>query len=308
MRPETICKVCQQPVFGEYIQALGSTWHPDHFLCAACSQPIRERQFVEYQGQAYHLPCYRLAFAPRCAICGTLIDDEAYQDEFGNIFCIRHNKEYNTCESCGRLICPQLTGGGLRYSDGRQVCHQCRKTAITEHEQAADIFQEINKLLRVNGLDFGGLHLNVVLLDANSLGRYHADHVGEGRLLGVTLQEINTSSDGTRHHEVSGIGILWGLPREMFEEVAAHELGHAWLAVKQIDGLSSWRQEGFCNLLAFLWLSVQDTAAAKRRIRHLEDNPDAIYGEGYRRVKKILERYSFRELINHVEQFRTLPV
>ena len=308
MRLETVCKLCQRPVIGEYVQALGSTWHPEHFLCAACSQPIRERQFLEYQEQAYHILCYRLAFAPRCAICGILIENEAYQDDFGNIFCVRHKKEYNTCESCGRLICSQLTRGGLRYSDGRQVCHQCRKIAITDYEQAANIFQQINKVLRFNGLDFGGLPLNVVLLDAKSLGEYQTDHVSPGRLLGVTLQEVKMHIDGTRHYEVSGVGILWGLPRELFEEVAAHELGHAWLAVKQIDGLTAWRQEGFCNLLAFLWLSKQDTDAAKRRIRHLEDNPDAIYGEGYRRVKKALERYNFRELINHIEQFKTLPV
>src|SRR6266542_4491834 len=70
MSVQPICKSCGQPIWGNYLNALGATWHPEHFMCAACGRPIGGSSFQLYQGAPYHLECYRDRVAPRCAYCG----------------------------------------------------------------------------------------------------------------------------------------------------------------------------------------------------------------------------------------------
>ncbi len=67
---QPICKLCGQPILGSYFTALGGTWHPEHFVCAACNQPISDARFNVHEGVAYHSGCYRDRVAPRCASCG----------------------------------------------------------------------------------------------------------------------------------------------------------------------------------------------------------------------------------------------
>ncbi len=66
----------------------------------------------------------------RCAACGQPLEGWYTRDMWGNATCSRHEAEFPRCSACTRLICPRLTGGGVTYADGRQVCMLCRRTAI----------------------------------------------------------------------------------------------------------------------------------------------------------------------------------
>lgn len=34
------CEMCQEPIVGRLVKAVGKTYHPDHFVCEYCSQPF----------------------------------------------------------------------------------------------------------------------------------------------------------------------------------------------------------------------------------------------------------------------------
>jgi hypothetical protein len=36
-------------VIGKVVNALGKTWHPEHFVCCTCSQPFPGGKFVEHE-------------------------------------------------------------------------------------------------------------------------------------------------------------------------------------------------------------------------------------------------------------------
>lgn len=69
-----ICAVCQVPIRGPFIVALGKTWCRDHFNCAnaSCRRSLQEIGFVEEQNQLYCESCFE-AYLPNCAKCNVPI-------------------------------------------------------------------------------------------------------------------------------------------------------------------------------------------------------------------------------------------
>uniref|UniRef100_A0A915M0V8 LIM zinc-binding domain-containing protein n=1 Tax=Meloidogyne javanica TaxID=6303 RepID=A0A915M0V8_MELJA len=51
--PKGDCPQCGEAVIGPVVIALGRMWHPEHFCCAQCGDPIGHRNFFERQGKAY---------------------------------------------------------------------------------------------------------------------------------------------------------------------------------------------------------------------------------------------------------------
>src|SRR6266699_693312 len=111
MTSQPICKGCGQPIYGKYLTALGATWHPEHFVCAACKQPVTDASFNTHNGLPYHAQCYLNAVAPRCAYCG-------------------------------RLVSPAQQAPGIRRGEAVR-CPVCRSSAIETTSQAQPIFQRL---------------------------------------------------------------------------------------------------------------------------------------------------------------------
>jgi len=99
-----------------------------------------------------------------------------------------------------------------------------------------------------------------------------------------------------------------GLPLYFFGAVAAHELGHAWLAIQQYPHLPKQVEEGLCELIAYLWLGGQNTPEAAFHQRRKRANKDRIYGKGLKRALASLELMAVRQLITYIRVFRRLPV
>src|SRR6185437_10389101 len=104
---QLICKACGRPIFGGYLNALGATWHPEHFVCAGCGRPITDASFQEHQGMPYHDACYLNQVAPRCAYCSKPLMGEYLIDHWGTQFCKEHESQYPACAFCSRLVPPQ---------------------------------------------------------------------------------------------------------------------------------------------------------------------------------------------------------
>lgn len=63
----------------QILTALGKSWHPEHFVCSVCSQPITEGSFNQRDGMPVCSPCYVAKFTDICQACnqpilGVIID------------------------------------------------------------------------------------------------------------------------------------------------------------------------------------------------------------------------------------------
>jgi len=251
-------------------------------------------------------------FPSQCAVCGKLmLAGGMLMDLWGNVHCARHREEYPACSACNRIVCPRLTGGGVTYADGRVVCSLCRETAVDTKQQAKPIVEAIAGWLHDRGVRFEGLVLKIDLGSTHQLRRAQGDRSsptgpGWGQLLGV-IARTTEHRDGHVRRKVNGVTILSGLPRELFEGVVAHELGHAWLYLARVDNLESWAEEGFCNLLSYVLHKERSTDEAHHWVKALEMDPDPVYGEGFRRVRTIFKKHGFGEALNYTFRHQRFP-
>jgi DNA-directed RNA polymerase subunit RPC12/RpoP len=126
---QPVCKQCGQLIFGNYITALGATWHPEHFVCAACHKPIGDASFHEYKGRPYHAECYLQQVAPRCAYCGKplvgqyeVVDGKPYHPE------CYENYVAPRCAYCGK---PLL--GQYQIYQGKSYHPACFRDHVAPH-------------------------------------------------------------------------------------------------------------------------------------------------------------------------------
>jgi hypothetical protein len=331
------CHYCGQPVLGRYISALGATWHPEHFLCAGCGQPIADAQFQVAQGTPYHQACYLVSQAPRCAYCGqpiagsyTQSDGKPYHtecfrehivphcvycqkpllgkylvDAWGNKYCPEHQDEYPHCSFCGRLIPPeQQTVGWNVY--GSERCFVCRSTAIDVIEQAQPLFQECKQWIAGQGFRFNQLPLRLELRErAALLSMLHGRAVNHP--LGVTLSSRRMQNGYALSSQIEGVAVLQGMPATLFAGVVLHELGHVWLTVHGIEHLPPWAEEGFCQLISYRYYTGLNSPEARYRASSLEAESDPIYGAGFRHVRALAERMGFGPFVETLRTTRRLP-
>jgi hypothetical protein len=337
MSGERVCARCGRWITGYYVQALGRNWHPDCFRCAACGNPIegqyaehdgklyhphchQERfglrcaacgsfidgQYVEYEGRPYHPDCHKQWFGKRCAVCGEYIEGQYIQTFWGEAYCARHATEYPECYVCQRPVCQRLTGGGKQYQDGRVVCMLCRKQAVDDQKQARRIMQQVQARMARYSLDTCQVSIPLEMVQ---LTRLTAEGISGpmARLQGQTIKQIQTRDGQEVARIIEALYVLGGLPPTYLENVLAHELGHVWLFMQHIDDLPEDLEEGLCNLFAYLLHQEQTSPEARHCMHLLEENPDLVYGDGFRRARAIYEQRGLPALLRGVAQHRRWP-
>ena len=305
MSSAPICKQCGQPIWGSYFTALGATWHPEHFLCAACHKPIGDTQFQLHEGAPYHTECYLQRVAPRCAYCGKPLIGEYLVDHWGTKFCKEHKGKYPACSFCGRLVPPQQQEQDVK-NIGSIRCPVCRASAIETVDQARPIFSHLIRWINGQGLIYNNLHLSLELRDRPKLAELLKGRVGTDSL-GVTLSTTHTLNGKIIRTEVSGVAVLEGLPTTLFQGVTIHELGHVWLIVHDIKGLPTWAEEGFCELLSYRYYTQLNTPESRYFAEGIERNQNPVYGEGFRRVRAIAESMGFQRFVETLRKTKRLP-
>lgn len=238
-----------------------------------------------------------------CPICRTSLSGFLEEDAWGNRYCQRHAKEFPRCTCCQRLICDQLTNGGVAYKDKRLVCNLCRRTAIDTKLQAKPYIDAVAAWLFQQGFTFQNLALKIELVYTYEMPPTAYGGIGEPQ--GVILKSTQHGRSYVR--KVNGVAILKGLSRQVMQGVAAHELGHAWLFLHGIDGLSLQMEEGFCNLLSHLYHGKFDTDEARFCKRVIEENPDTIYGDGFRAVQASVQVHGLSYVVGYLQNRRMLP-
>jgi len=53
------CAQCKKPISGRCVSAMGKRFHPNHFICNLCKEPLTQGIFKEHAQRAYCHPCFR---------------------------------------------------------------------------------------------------------------------------------------------------------------------------------------------------------------------------------------------------------
>lgn len=111
------CSTCDRDIEGKFVAALGKTYHPEHFLCSSCHQPIKD-SFQIRDDAVFCSDCFNKKFAEICAKCKEVIRDTSVQ-AFGKSY----HPNCFLCKECKKPI-----GLDQYYEiDGKPVCEKCYK-------------------------------------------------------------------------------------------------------------------------------------------------------------------------------------
>jgi hypothetical protein len=112
------CAHCGEMILGQVLNAIGKTYHPNHFVCTHCNQPFPAGVFVEHEEKPYCEAHYNELFCPRCANCSQPITDKCVT-AFGN----KYHPQHFTCTGCGL----NLVGKPYREDEGEIYCTTCKE-------------------------------------------------------------------------------------------------------------------------------------------------------------------------------------
>ncbi len=333
------CARCGELIPSRGLRALGKDWHPACFVCEAGGEPLRGKSFYEHEGKPYCERHYQELFGLRCAAGGELIGEGPYVEKdgepfceqhylelfgkrcaiggeflrgryvvnsWGDAYCAKHARGLPQCFSCGRVICPELTGGGERYTDGRSMCDLCRLSAVDDVATGQHILEEVRATLAQLGLEIGPDATPLRLVDLKELSR-RSEKPHTPELAGMACHRTVTQNGRIIERHVDEILILHGLPREHFAAVAAHELGHSFLFMNAFPELEPMVEEGLCELTQYLWLERQQTPEAANRIKAMEESDNSIYGLGFQSALRAMRRRPLPRLLSYVRKHRRFP-
>jgi len=204
-----------------------------------------------------------------CVICGKPIADTIYlvTDEVTG-------KDQMVCSNCLKLprcfICGlPVKDNGLDLPDGRHLCARDGKMAVLTADAARKTAAEVKDHLDRLFARFTSFPTNV---DVTVLDRIDVDQLFQPdgydfespNLLGCIEAKTNAS------HRQYTMRLLTGLPMVELKATAAHEFSHAWVGEnvppERRERLSRNAEEGFCELIAYLFMDSQNEEAQKKFI------------------------------------------
>ena len=209
----------------------------------------------------------------RCTICQHPVGNSWYISEVGDIFCASH-KNPSFCQGCRRPLPLGASG---------DMCVACIPTLVSQESQTSTIQMDVLKWLTEH-IGPNGLHRVPVAFD-------------EPSNFVVNQKGVTSWSFDGQNFDV-GIRILRNVTPNTFQHTLAHEYGHVLLLVDPVSmafrgGFPSQRhieEEGFCEVVRYLWLQECGEQHREFDQRDLRNNPDPVYGDGFRLVWKEYEK------------------
>jgi hypothetical protein len=335
-KEKIICDYCKEEITGHYYEANGKYYHVAHFLCDNCGELLANKKVylkdgkkycekcyyelfapkceycgkvikeggVKYRGKSYHKDCFENHVVLRCALCGEIITGDYLQDYWGNVYHKSHKDTIPICDFCGRFISEKITGGGSRYPDGRYICNLCKPTAIFDLDEAKKIFDKVKLHLASEDIRIEADNISLHLVDKNRIKEMSGKSSEHQQ--GFTRYRY-TKIDNQQVIEEFDIYILTGMPEMHFISVAAHELMHVWQHQNAPGDNDRAFCEGSCNFASFLVLRHYAGEMSDYLIDNLNRNTDKIYGDGFRRVKKMAEDHGIDYWLRHLKSHRDFP-
>jgi hypothetical protein len=201
----------------------------------------------------------------------------------GEQYCDRH-LDLAACALCGM----PADASGLAIS----LCRRCAATSVRTQADVKRTVPGIKQQLAALGIRT----VTPVRVELASPGRLRG--VAGVHALGVTVSQGD---------EVTHLLVLQDLPMLKFGTTVAHEAMHSYMTQNGFGQVPVRIAEGLCQLLAYAWVIRQDgiLAAAERRL--IEENPDPIYGDGFRQAYQAVSRVGVRRTLAMVKQQHRLP-
>ena len=255
------CAKCSRTIFTSSMTKFkGPPYHSDCLRCDTCQERITGVIYTNENGM-HHERCYKEIYHPRCCVCNNRLPETENGIEWRchpffkeDKFCASHT-DARTCCACHRI--ETLAQGHTDLSDGRFLCGECVRTVVVDSDEAAPIYVDVLMFLKDGlGLDIPKDMRNVPVLavdmptlnDRSRQERHHTgaitrglclsevssvSHMGPGSLRydPVRGRYVGTGSSMRRLEQraVTAILVLYGLPRDLFASILAHEAMHAWL-------------------------------------------------------------------------------
>ena len=144
--------------------------------------------------------------------------------------------------------------------------------------------EKLNEIIRKAELLLGNIGVRVdsgdivfEIVDEKEMARQYPQRTAVGLTCPIRIE-------GKKHK----IWLLTNLPYIYLLSVVAHEMGHTWCRDKHIV-YNEFVEEGLCELFAYHILTTQLSKLGNAWKETMLNNPDPIYGDGFRYMKKQLE-------------------
>jgi len=296
------CTGCKKSITEKYIVIDEEPFHPNCFVCSKCNRPINGNYYKK-DGKIFDAQCY----TNFCDVCGEPLMGKYKTDIYGIKFHPHHENELNRCDNCNMMISQKTTKGGVTYSDGRNICNICRKKVVTTDTEYSRSLKSLISALRNYGLNISLNNVEVNAVDRDELKRVsNSKYSNSARGYCETIVEerrLGSTTEVTRSHTIY---ILDRVPKKYIEATLAHELMHVWINENVKHRLSSQLEEGSCNFISYTYLKSDYSEDAQNLIKQMKDNPDPIYGDGFRKVYSNFKGKYLSELLNYLKRYKTL--
>ena len=276
-------------------------------VCSQCRRKIRPGQrYLKTKDRIFcSQRCYTQTLS-ECTICGK-------RSSRGGIYAKDHS--FFACPDCMDLprcfSCQIPVRNGKQLSCGRIICPRCSRFSVSDPAEARVRFDEVRRTLR-SALDIGTGHpIDFSLTDPEKLHRMSSQENGpmvEQGLFRYDAEEKvvvvrnflgkKVRESVQRKNERYRIFVLDFLPRKQMEYIMAHELAHDWMAVRYPGIREDWIREGFAEYIAWRYNRHMNRPEINRR---LENNPDPVYGDGFRRIRDLVENNGSDGLMDFLE-------
>jgi hypothetical protein len=211
------------------------------------------------------------------------------------VTCVSH-PAVATCAFCAR---PRGAGepGWHDLGGGAVRCPTCALEAVDTQESLRRNVPVVRQVTSDLGFALASRVRVVFGTEDDLLG------AGPDGAFGVTELRIT----GARTADATVVRVLRGLPAFVFGRVVAHELGHAWLAQFGARPADPAVEEGVCELISYAWLKRAATPHAETLREMIRDNPDPLYGNGFRMVYAAVRHHGLATVISSMSTSGTLP-
>ena len=274
--------------------------------CKICKKQIRpgQRYLISKNEPYCSRKCYE-QILPECTVCRK-------RSYTGGIYALDHS--FFACTECmkkPRCFSCQIPTDDATLSCSRAICKNCLRTSISNSRQAQALFNEVRDTMRLS-LGIGTRHpIRFTLVDPDQLqklsGNPSDNHLEQGLFkYEAEIEKVVTrdylgrkkSEKTYAKNENRSIFALDHLPKIRMEYVIAHELAHDWQA-EFYPGIRDLKiKEGLAEYIAWRYNRFKKRHDLNRRI---ENNPDPIYGEGFRQIKRIADKNGFAGLKKYLQ-------
>lgn len=201
----------------------------------------------------------------------------------GEQFC-EHHLGMAGCSLCGM----PADASGLALS----LCRRCAATSVRTQADVKRMLPRIKRQLVALGIRTVS-PVQVKLIPPGKLHGIAGDHA-----LGVTVSQ---------GEKVIDLLILQDLPLLKFGTTVTHETMHSFMTQNGFGRIPAHIAEGLCQLLAYAWVIRQDGMLATAERKQIEDNPDPVYGDGFRQAYEAVRRAGVKRTLATVKEQHRFP-